>query len=120
MPPGALQLRARNATDTIVSAGRVCQLGFIELVEQWVRDGKPFPPRHLFITTCAPAQKQCCDGGGSAAQSKTVHWPRDTQLGEDAPPLRPRKRCSGAGSAADLGLSNLLRLQRFPTIPRWP
>jgi len=31
----------------------------------------------------------------------------------------PAQRCSGAGSAADLG-SQLVALQRFPIDPRWP
>ena len=77
-------LRARNATDAIRERWAGASW-IIELVSTGWRDGKPFHHVHLFITTLRTSPKALLRLVRQRwAIENQWHWPRDTQLGEDA------------------------------------
>ena len=124
-------LRARIATGGIRERWAGASW-IIELVSTGRRDGKPFHHMHLYglrptastSPPCAPARKRCCAlcvSAGHSASQKPIgyenqwHWPRDTQLGEDA------HRYTHRNGVQDLALLrtmafNLLRWNGFRSI----
>jgi hypothetical protein len=77
-------LRARNATGSISDRWAGASL-IIELVRTGRRDGKPFHHVHLFITTLRTTPKALVRLLRQRwAIENQWHWPRDTQVGEDA------------------------------------
>ena len=77
-------LRARNATGTIRERWAGASW-IVELVSTSRRDGKPFQHVHLFITTLRTSPKALLRLVRQRwAIENQWHWPRDTQLGEDA------------------------------------
>ena len=78
------QLRARNATEAIRQRWAGASW-IIELVSDGWRDGKSFHHIHLFITTLRTSPKALLRLVRQRwAIENQWHWPRDTQLGEDA------------------------------------
>ena len=99
-------LRARNATASIR--------------ERWVstgwRDGKPFHHIHLFITTLRTSPKALLRLVRQRwAIENQWHWPRDTQLGEDAHRYSQRNGVQVLALLRTLAL-NLLRCNGFRSI----
>jgi len=77
-------LRARNATDEIRERWSGSSW-IIELVSTGWRIAKPFHHVHLFITTLRTSPKALLMLVRQRwAIENQWHWPRDTQLGEDA------------------------------------
>jgi len=102
------QLRARNATDTIRQRWEGASW-IIELVSTGRRDGKPFHHVHLFITTLRTSLKALLRLVRQRwAIENQWHWPRDTQLCEDAHLYSQRNGVQVLGLLRTLAL-NLLR-----------
>ena len=77
-------LRARNATDTIRQRWAGASW-IIELVSTGLRGSKPFHQVHYFLTTLRTSPKALLRLVRQRwAIENQWHWPRDTQLGEDA------------------------------------
>ena len=109
------QLRARNATAAI----RERWLGaswIIELVSTGRRDGKTFCHIHQFITTLRTSPKAMLRLVRQRwAIENQWHWPRDTQLGEDAHLYNQRNGVQVLALLRTLAL-NLLRCNGFRSI----
>jgi hypothetical protein len=109
------ELRARNATDVI----RERWLGaswIIQLVTSGHRDGKPFRHVHHFITTLRTTPKALLRLVRQRwAIENEWHWPRDTQLGEDAHRYAERNGVQVLALLRTLAL-NLLRSNGFCSI----
>jgi hypothetical protein len=109
------QLRARNATDAIRERW-VGASWIIELVSSGLRDGKPFRHVHLFITTLRTSPKGLLRLIRQRwAIENEWHWPRDTQLGEDAHRYTERNGVQVLALLRTLAL-NLLRNNGFKSI----
>ncbi len=108
-------LRARNATEAIRErwVGASC---IIELVSTGRRDGKPFHHIHLFITTLRTSPKALLRLVRQHwAIENQWHWPRDTQLGEDAHRYSQRNVVQVLALLRTLAL-NLLRCNGFRSV----
>ena len=108
-------LRARNATEAICQ----CWAGaswIIELVSTGHRHGKPFQQVHYFLTTLRASPKALLR---LVRQRWSIenqwHWPRDTQLGEDAHRYTQRNGVQVLALLRTLAL-NLLRCNGFHSI----
>jgi len=102
--PGAIRERWAGAT------------WIIELVSTGRRDGKPFHHVHFFITTlrtCPKALLRLVRQRWSIENQ--WHWPRDTQLGEDAHRYSQRTGVQALALLRTLAL-NLLRCNGFRSI----
>ena len=109
------QLRARNATDTIRERWAGASW-IIELVSTGRRDGKPFHHIHFFITTLRTSPKALLRLVRQRwAIENQWHWPRDTQLGEDAHRYSQRNGVQVLALLRTLAL-NLLRCNGFRSI----
>ena len=109
------QLRARNATDSIRERW-VGASWIVELVSQGRRDGKPFHQVHYFITTLRTSPKVLLRLVRQRwAIENQWHWPRDTQLGEDAHRYAQRNGVQVLALLRTLAL-NLLRWNGFRSI----
>ena len=109
------QLRARNATETIRErwAGATW---IIELVSTGRRDGKPYDHVHFFIHTLHTSPKALLRlVRQRGAIENQWHWPRDTQLGEDAHRYSQRNGVQVLALLRTLAL-NLLRCNGFCSI----
>jgi hypothetical protein len=109
------QLRARNATETIRErwAGATW---IIELVSTGRRDGKPYDHVHFFINTLHTSPKALLRLVRQRwAIENQWHWPRDTQLGEDAHRYSQRNGVQVLALLRTLAL-NLLRCNGFCSI----
>ena len=108
-------LRARNATDSIRERW-VGASWIVELVSTGWRDGKPFHHIHLFITTLRTSPKALLRLIRQRwAIENQWHWPRDTQLGEDAHRYSQRNGVQVLALLRTLAL-NLLRCNGFKSI----
>jgi predicted transposase YbfD/YdcC len=109
-------LRARNATDSIRERW-VGASWIVELVSTGWRDGKPFHHIHLFIiTTLRTSPKALLRLVRQRwAIENQWHWPRDTQLGEDAHRYSQRNGVQVLALLRTLAL-NLLRCNGFKSI----
>jgi hypothetical protein len=109
------ELRARNATEAI----RERWIGaswIIELVSSGQRDGKPFRHVHQCITTMRTSPKALLRLVRQRwAIENQWHWPRDTQLGEDAHRYSHRNGVQVLALLHTLAL-NLLRCNGFRSI----
>ena len=86
------QLRARNAIETIRERW-VGATWIVELVSTGRRDGTPFDYVHFFITTLRTNPKALLRLVRQRwAIENQWHWPRITQLGEDAHRYSQRNR----------------------------
>ena len=108
-------LRARNASEAIrerwASASWI-----IELVSTGRRDDKPFHHVHFFITTLRTSPKALLRLVRQRwAIENQWHWPRDTQLGEDAHRYSHRNGVQVLALLRTLAL-NLLRCHGFRSI----
>lgn len=109
------QLRARNATDSIRERW-VGASWIVELVSQGRRDGKPFHHVHYFMTTLRTSPKMLLRLVRQRwAIENQWHWPRDTQLGEDAHRYSQRNGVQVLALLRTLAL-NLLRCNGFRSI----
>jgi predicted transposase YbfD/YdcC len=108
-------LRARNATDAIRERW-VGASWIVELVSNGRRDGKPFHHVHHFITTLRTSPKALLRLVRQRwAIENQWHWPRDTQLGEDAHRYSQRNGVQVLALLRTLAL-NLLRCNGFRSI----
>ena len=112
---GISDFAASHATDRIrerwVGASWIA-----ELVSQGRRDGKPFHHVHSFITALRPSPKALLRLVRQRwAIENQWHWPRDTQLGEDAHRYTQRNRVQVLALLRTLAL-NLLRCNGFRSI----
>jgi len=108
-------LRARNATDTMRERW-VGASWIIELVSTGRRDGKLFRHVHYFITTLRTSPKGLLRLVRQRwAIENQWHWPRDTQLGEDAHRYSQRNGVQVLALLRTLAL-NLLRCNGFRSI----
>jgi predicted transposase YbfD/YdcC len=108
-------LRASNATDAIRERW-VGASWIVELVSTGWRDGKPFHHVHLFITTLRTSPKALLRLVRQRwAIENQWHWPRDTQLGEDAHRYSQRNGVQVLALLRTLAL-NLLRCNGFKSI----
>ena len=109
------QLRARNATDAIRERW-VGASWIIELVSSGRRDGEPFHHVHLFITTLRTSSKALLRLVRQRwAIENQWHWPRDTQLGEDAHRYSHRNGVQVLALLRTMAM-NLLRWNGFRSI----
>ena len=109
------QLRARNATEAIRQRWSGASW-IIELVSTGRRDGKPFHHIHLFLTTLRTSPKALLRLVRQRwAIENQWHWPRDTQLGEDAHRYSQRNGVQVLALLRTLAL-NLLRCNGFRSI----
>jgi predicted transposase YbfD/YdcC len=109
------QLRARNATD-VIRERWLCASWIIELVSTGRRDGKAFHHVHYFITTLRTSPKALLRLVRQRwAIENQWHWPRDTQLGEDAHRYSQRNGVQVLALLRTLAL-NLLRCNGFRSI----
>jgi len=108
-------LRARNATETIRERWAGASW-IIELVSTGRRDGKRFDHLRYFFTTLRTSPKALL---GLVRQRWAIenqwHWPRDTQLGEDAHRYAQRNGEQVLALLRTLAL-NLLRCNGFCSI----
>lgn len=108
-------LRARNATEAIRNRWSGASW-IIELVSTGHRDGKPFEQVHYFLTTLRTSPKALLR---LVRQRWSIenqwHWPRDTQLGEDAHRYSQRNGVQVLALLRTLAL-NLLRSNGFHSI----
>ena len=108
-------LRARNATGAIRERWAGASW-IIELVSTGRRDGKPFHHVHFFITTLRTSPKALLRLVRQRwAIENQWHWPRDTQLGEDAHRYTQRNGVQVLALLRTLAL-NLLRCNGFRSI----
>ena len=108
-------LRARNATGVIRERWAGASW-IIELVSTGRRDGKPFHHVHLFITTLRTSLKALLRLVRQRwAIENQWHWPRDTQLGEDAHRYTHRNGVQVLALLRTMAL-NLLRWNGFRSI----
>jgi hypothetical protein len=108
-------LRAHNATDAIRERWAGASW-IIEPVSTGQRDGKPFHHVHLFITTLRTSPKALLRLVRQRwAIENQWHWPRDTQLGEDADRYSQRNGVQVLALLRTLAL-NLLRGNGFRSI----
>jgi predicted transposase YbfD/YdcC len=109
------QLRARNATDAIRERWAGASW-IIELESTVRRDGKSFHHVHLFITTLHTSPKAMLRLVRQRwAIENQWHWPRDTQLGEDAHRYAQRNGVQVLALPRTLAL-NLLRCNGLRSI----
>ena len=109
------QLRAREATDVIRERWTGASW-IVELESSGRRDGKPFHHIHLFITTLRTSPKALLRLVRQRwAIENQWHWPRDTQLGEDAHHYAHRNGVQVLALLRSLAL-NLLRCNGFRSI----
>jgi predicted transposase YbfD/YdcC len=108
-------IRARNATETIRERW-VGASWIIELVSTGWRDGKTFQHVHYFITTLRTSPKALLRLVRQRwAIENQWHWPRDTQLGEDAHCYTQRNGVQVLALIRTLAL-NMLRFNGFRSI----
>ena len=108
-------LRARNATDTIRQRWAGASW-IIELVSTGLRGSKPFRQVHYFLTTLRTSPKALLRLVRQRwAIENQWHWPRDTQLGEDAHHYSHRNGVQVLALLRTLAL-NLLRCNGFRSI----
>jgi hypothetical protein len=117
-------LRARNATGAIRERWAGASW-IIELVGTGRRDGKPFHHVHLFIVIQRTSRCDTTLRTSPKAMLRLVrqrwaienqwHWPRDTQLGEDAHRYTQRNGVQVLALLRTLAL-NLLRCNGFRSI----
>ena len=108
-------LRARNATDSIRERWTGASW-IIELVSTGRRDGKPFHHVHFLITTLRTGPKALLRLVRQRwAIENQWHWPRNTQLGEDAHRYSHRNGVQVLALLRTLAL-NLLRCNGFRSI----
>jgi predicted transposase YbfD/YdcC len=109
------QLRARNATDAIRERW-VGASWIVELVSTGWRGIKPFHHVHYFLTTLRTSPKALLRLVRQRwAIENQWHWPRDTQLGEDAHRYSQRNGVQVLALLRTLAL-NLLRCNGFRSI----
>jgi hypothetical protein len=108
-------LRARNGTEFIRNRWSGASW-IIELVSTGHRDGKPFEQVHYSLTTLRTSPKALLS---LVRQRWSIenqwHWPRDTQLGEDARRYSQRNGVQVLALLRTLAL-NLLRSNGFHSI----
>ena len=109
------QLRARNATEAIRQRWAGASW-IIQLVSTGRRDGQPFHHVHYFITTLRTSPKALLQLVRQRwAIENQWHWPRDTQLGEDAHRYSQRNGVQVLALLRTMAL-NLLRCNVFRSI----
>jgi hypothetical protein len=108
-------LRARNAADAIRERW-VGASWIVELVSTGRRDSNPFHHVHLFVTTLRTSPKALLRLVRQRwAIENQWHWPRDTQLGEDAHHYAQRNGVQVLALLRTLSL-NLLGCNGFQSI----
>ena len=108
-------LRARNATDAIRERWAGASW-ILELVSTGLRGRKPFRQVHYFLTTLRTSPKAMLRLVRQRwAIENQWHWPRDTQLGEDAHRYSQRNGVQVLALLRTIAL-NLLRCKGFRSI----
>jgi hypothetical protein len=111
--------RSRNDTGAIRERWTGAIL-IIELVSNGRRDGKPFCHLHYFITTLRTSPKALLRLVRQRwAITNHWHWPRDTQLGEDAHRYTQKSGVQVLALLTHLG-SQPAAEQWLSLNPRWP
>ena len=110
-------LRARNVSEAIRERWAGASW-IMELVSTGRRDGKPFDHLHYFITTLRTSPQALLRLVRQRwAIENQWHWPRDTQLGEDAHRYAQRNGVQVLALLRTLAL-NLLRRSGYRSIRR--